>query len=132
MTMTDPIADMLTRIRNAYSMKHESVTFPASKIKMGICKVLMDEGYISDAVQNSENNISTIEVMLKYGKYGKAIVHEIKRVSKPGRRVYVESEKIGKYKGGLGISIISTSRGIISDRMAKKENIGGELLCKVW
>ena len=132
MTMTDPIADMLTRIRNSYNMKHKSVSFPASNIKAGICEVLKNEGYIQDFSRNQETKPGTIEIILKYSKSGKDIIHEVRRISKPGRRLYVACEDIKKVKGGLGISVLSTSKGIISDKTARKDQIGGELLCTVW
>ena len=132
MTMTDPIADMLTRIRNSYKMKHKTVSFPASNIKFGICEVLKNEGYIKECSRNQETKPGTIEVTLKYSRGGKEIIHEIRRISKPGRRLYVACEDIKKVKGGLGISVLSTSKGIISDRTARKEQLGGELLCTIW
>ena len=123
---------MLTRIRNAHSMKHKTVSFPASNLKFGICEVLKNEGYIKDATQKEEGTHKEIEIVLKYPKFGKTVLHDIRRVSKPGRRYYIGCEDIGKYKGGLGISVLSTSKGIMSDKMAKKEGLGGELICKVW
>lgn len=132
MSMSDPIADLLTRIRNAYMAGHKKVVIPASKIKLGIGEVLKKEGYINGIEKVDTDKGSQLEVELKYSKFGRKVIHEIKRVSKPSRRVYVGSKEIRKVKGGLGIAIISTSKGVVSDRIAKQEGVGGELLCTVW
>ncbi|EKD25825.1 MAG: hypothetical protein ACD_79C01488G0006 [uncultured bacterium] len=130
MTMTDTIADLLTRVRNAYKAGHEKVEVPASALKYSICEVLKKEGYIKSVEKKDEDGM--IEILLKYAKNGDKVFAEIKRVSKPGRRIYVKCEEIRKVRGGLGIAIISTSKGVMSDRMARKEGVGGELLCTVW
>jgi small subunit ribosomal protein S8 len=132
MTMSDPIADLLTRIRNAYAAGHETVKIPFSKIKWGISEVLKKEGYIRDAERVEEGARGAISIRLKYPRAGKKMFRELKRVSRPGRRVYVKGDAIRKVKGGLGVAIISTSRGVMSDRIARKQGVGGELLCTVW
>jgi small subunit ribosomal protein S8 len=130
--MTDPIADMLTRIRNASNAKHESVDIPASNIKKEIAQILLNEGFIKgfDVIDDGKQGI--IRVDLKYGKQKEKVISGIKRISKPGLRVYVKSDEIPRVLGGLGIVILSTSKGIMTDKVARKENIGGEVLCYVW
>jgi len=130
--MTDPIADMLTRIRNGNSVKHESVDVPASNIKKEIAQILLDEGFIKgyDVIEDGKQGIIRIE--LKYGSHGEKVIGGIKRISKPGLRVYVKSDEIPRVLGGLGIAILSTSKGIMTDKKARKEGIGGEVLCYVW
>jgi len=130
--MTDPIADMLTRIRNGNSVKHESVDVPASNIKKEIAQILLDEGFIKgyDVIEDGKQGIIRIE--LKYGSHGEKVISGIKRISKPGLRVYVKSDEIPRVLGGLGIAILSTSKGIMTDKKARKEGIGGEVLCYVW
>ncbi|TFZ41830.1 30S ribosomal protein S8 [Soehngenia longivitae] len=130
--MTDPIADMLTRIRNANSAKHDSVDIPASKIKKEIARILLDEGFIKgfDVIDDGKQGI--IRVDLKYGKNGEKTISGIKRISKPGLKVYAKSEELPRVLGGLGIAIISTSKGIMTDRQARKENVGGEVICYIW
>lgn len=130
--MTDPIADMLTRIRNGNSVKHESVDVPASNIKKEIAQILLDEGFIKgyDVIEDGKQGIIRIE--LKYGSHGEKVISGIKRISKPGLRVYVKSDEIPRVLGGLGIAILSTSKGIMTDNKARKEGIGGEVLCYVW
>ncbi|HHV46312.1 MAG TPA: 30S ribosomal protein S8 [Tissierellia bacterium] len=132
MMMTDPIADMLTRIRNGNSVKHESVDVPASNIKKEIAQILLDEGFIKgyDVIEDGKQGIIRIE--LKYGSHGEKVISGIKRISKPGLRVYVKSDEIPRVLGGLGIAILSTSKGIMTDKKARKEGIGGEVLCYVW
>ncbi len=134
MSMTDPIADMLTRIRNAIRNKSETVDMPSSKVKEGIAGVLKDEGYIRDfSVATVEGGPhKTLRVYLKYGPEGEQVINVIDRVSKPGRRVYSGAGDLPHVLDGLGISIVSTSRGIISDRKCRSLNAGGEVLCKVW
>lgn len=132
MSMSDTIADMLTRIRNAYQANHKKVKIPYSKVKLGIGQVLKKEGYIKELKVEDGEKSKVIEIGFKEKKFGKSVIHEIKRISKPGRRVYIKCDEIEKFKGGLGISIISTSKGILSDRIARNEGVGGELLCKVW
>ena len=132
MSMTDPIADMLTRIRNANSAGHESVNIPASKIKKAIAQILKDEGYIADYTVISDSAQGTIKVDLKYGPHKEKTIYGIKRISKPGRRVYVKADQVPKVLGGLGIAIISTSKGVITDKEARKYGVGGEVICYVW
>ncbi len=132
MQITDPIADMLTRIRNANSSKHESVNVPASKIKVEIAKILDAEGYI-DGFEVIEDNIQgMIKINLKYGPGKQKVITGLKRVSKPGLRVYASNDNLPKVLKGLGIAIISTSKGIMTDKEARKLNVGGEVLAFVW
>lgn len=130
--MTDPIADMLTRIRNGNNVKHESVDIPASNIKKEIARILLDEGFIKgyDVIEDGKQGIIRIE--LKYGSNNEKVISGIKRISKPGLRVYVRNNEIPRVLGGLGIAILSTSKGIMTDKQARKEGIGGEVLCYVW
>ena len=132
MTMTDPIADMLTRIRNANTVKHETVDVPASNIKKEIVRILLEEGFVRgyDVIEDEKQGI--IRIQLKYGQAGERVIQGIKRISKPGMRVYTNAYKIPKVLNGLGISIISTSKGILTDKQARKENVGGEVICYVW
>ena len=133
MTMSDPIADMLTRIRNANTAKHDTVDIPSSKMKVAIADILADEGYIVKYDIIEENNFKTIRVTLKYGAdKNEKIISGIKRISKPGLRVYAGKEKIPYVLGGLGIAILSTNRGIITDKQARKLEVGGEVLAFVW
>ncbi|MEM9825286.1 MAG: 30S ribosomal protein S8 [Planctomycetota bacterium] len=131
--MTDPIADMLTRIRNAVRVEKPFVDIPASRFKQGIADVLKREGFIWDwkEVTEEEDPRATLRLELKYGPNGERVIQTIKRISKPGRRLYTRSKELRPVLGGLGISIISTSKGVISDREARRENIGGEVLCEV-
>ncbi len=133
MTMSDPIADMLTRIRNANTAKHDTVDIPASKIKTAIADILVDEGYIEKYDLIEEGTQKTIRVTLKYAA-GKSerIISGIKRISKPGLRVYAGKEDIPYVMGGLGIAILSTNKGILTDKQARKEAVGGEVLAFVW
>jgi small subunit ribosomal protein S8 len=130
--MTDPISDMLTRIRNAQKMGHEALSLPASKLKQRIAKVLADEGYVRDVEFRAEGPQGVLSIGLKYGPDKTPVINEMKRVSRPGRRVYVGVEAIPRVKNGLGIAIISTSKGVVVDREARKNRLGGELLCTVW
>ena len=130
--MTDPIADMLTRIRNAVRVEKPFVDIPSSRFKRGIADVLKREGFIWDWKEvDEENPTSTLRLELKYGPNGERVIQTIKRVSKPGRRMYIRGKELKPVLGGLGISIISSSRGVISDREARRENIGGEVLCEI-
>ncbi len=132
MSMTDPLADMFTRIRNGSQAKLESVDVPFSKMKQEIAKILKEEGFINNfKLITDEDGHQTIRIFLKYDANRKGVIH-IKRVSKPGRRVYVGVDKIPSVMSGLGISILSTTKGILTDKAARKENVGGELLCQVW
>ncbi len=128
---TDPIADMLARIRNALMRKKEFVDIPFSKFKLTIIKILKREGYILDYAIIDLKPAPIIKVFLKY-KDGEPVIHELKRVSKPGRRIYVNSKNIPTVINGLGIAIISTSKGVLTDKEARKENVGGELVCTIW
>ena len=133
MTMSDPIADMLTRIRNANAAKHDTVDVPASKMKLAIAKILLDEGYIAKYDIIEDGSFKTIHITLKYGAdKNDKIISGIKRISKPGLRVYANKEELPKVLGGLGIAIISTSRGIMTDKEARKLGIGGEVIAFVW
>ncbi len=131
MTMTDPIADMLTRIRNGHKIKAESVLIPSSKIKINIARVLVEEGYINGYQEEDlENNKKNLLINLKYFE-GRPVIEKIERVSRPGLRVYKPTNELPKVMGGLGILILSTSKGVMSDRQAKKQGQGGEILCVV-
>lgn len=132
MQITDPIADMLTRIRNANSSKHESVNIPASKVKIAIAKILLDEGYIAGYEVIEDGLQGVIKVTLKYGANKQKVITGLKRVSKPGLRVYANKEELPRVLKGLGIAIISTSKGIMTDKEARKNNVGGEVLAFVW
>jgi len=132
MQITDPIADMLTRIRNANSSKHESVNVPASKLKIEIAKILDQEGYINGYEVIEDNIQGMIKINLKYGPGKQKVITGLKRVSKPGLRVYASNENLPKVLKGLGIAIISTSKGIMTDKEARKLNVGGEVLAFVW
>ena len=130
--MTDPIADMLTRIRNAVRIERQNVEVPASKVKRGLAEVLKREGYIWDWNESEEDKFAVIHIDLKYGPNGERVIRHIKRISKPGRRIYNGATQLRPILNGLGISIVSTSRGFISDREARHRNLGGEVLCEVW
>jgi small subunit ribosomal protein S8 len=131
MSLSDPIADMLTRIRNAYRARRETVNIRASKICEGISQVLKAEGYISDYDRIDDGNQGILRVQLKYGPRGELVLVEIKRISTPGRRVYSGMDDLPRPLNGMGISIISTSMGVMSDRQCRQENVGGEVLCTV-
>ena len=132
MTMTDPIADMLTRIRNADVVKHETVDVPASNMKKELSRILLEEGFIRgyDVIEDGKQGI--IRIQLKYGQTGERVISGLKRISKPGMRVYADKHEVPRVLNGLGISIISTSKGILTDKQARKENVGGEVICYVW
>ena len=132
MTMTDPIADMLTRIRNANSVGHETVEFPASKMKKAIVEILKDEGYITDYEVKDDSVQGSIKVTLKYGAGKERVITGIKKISKPGLKVYAKANDVPRVLGGLGIAIMSTSNGIVSDKKARKLGVGGEVICYVW
>ena len=133
MTMSDPIADMLTRIRNANTAKHDTVDVPASKMKLAIAKILLDEGYIAKYDVIEDGNFKTIHITLKYGAdKNDKIITGLKRISKPGLRVYANREELPKVLGGLGIAIISTNQGVVTDKEARKLGVGGEVLAFVW
>ncbi len=133
MTMSDPIADMLTRIRNANTAKHDTVDVPASKIKLSIAEILLKEGYIKNYEVVEVNGFNNIHITLKYGKDKNVkIISGLKRISKPGLRVYASNENLPRVLGGLGVAIISTNKGVITDKEARKLNVGGEVLAFVW
>ncbi|MCJ7826653.1 MAG: 30S ribosomal protein S8 [Demequinaceae bacterium] len=132
MTMTDPIADMLTRLRNANAAHHESVSMPHSKIKVGIAKILEDQGYIGGSVISDAEVGKTLTISLKYGPDRERSLAGIRRVSKPGLRVYAKSTNLPRVLGGLGVAILSTSSGLLTDREAEKMGVGGEVLAFVW
>lgn len=135
--MTDPISDMITRIRNAVSAKHARVDVPASRLKTEIARILQDEGYIQgfrlvDVPQDRGASRPTIRVFLKYGPHGERVITGLERISRPGRRVYLGVEDVPSVLGGLGTSILTTSRGVMTGRAARKAGVGGEVLCNVW
>lgn len=132
MVMTDPIADMLTRIRNANSVYHDKVEIPSSKIKEAIALILKNEGFIRDYEVIADNKQNVIKVSLKYGANREKVISGLKRISKPGLRVYSQKDQLPKVLGGLGIAIISTSRGVMTDKEARKAGLGGEVLAYVW
>ncbi len=133
MTMSDPIADMLTRIRNANTAKHDTVDVPASKMKLAIAEILLKEGYIKSYEVNEVDGFKVIRITLKYGKDKNVkIISGLKRISKPGLRVYSNKDNLPKVLGGLGIAIISTNRGVVTDKVARELNVGGEVLAFVW
>ena len=133
MTMSDPIADMLTRIRNANTAKHDTVDVPASKMKLAIANILVDEGYIAKYDLVEDGAFKTIHITLKYGAdKNEKVISGLKRISKPGLRVYANTEDIPKVLSGLGTAIISTNKGVVTDKEARKLGVGGEVLCFVW
>ena len=132
MVETDPIADMLTRIRNAITAKHADVEMPASKAKKAIAQILLDEGYIAGYEEIANELQNTLKVTLKYGSKGEKVITGIRRISKPGLRVYAKSSELPKVLNGLGIAIVSTSKGVMTDKTARSLNIGGEVLAYVW
>lgn len=132
MTMTDPIADMLTRIRNANTVGHDTVDIPASKMKKSIAGILTEEGYIKGFDVIDDNKQGMIRVQMKYGPDKERVITGIKKISKPGLKVYAKASDVPKVLGGLGIAIISTSNGVVSDKEARKLGVGGEVVCYVW
>lgn len=135
--MTDPISDMITRVRNAVSAKHARVDVPASRLKTDIARILQDEGYIQgfrlvDVPQEKSASRPTIRMFLKYGPHGERVITGLERISRPGRRVYLGVEDVPVVLGGLGTSILTTSRGVMTGRAARKAGVGGEVLCNVW
>ncbi|MEY8380995.1 30S ribosomal protein S8 [Ileibacterium valens] len=132
MTMTDPIADMLTRIRNALQQKHDTVSMPSSKEKVNIAKILKQEGYINDYKVEGDGVKKVMTIDLKYGKNGEKVITGLKRISKPGLRVYTGADNLPKVLSGLGTAVISTSKGVMTDRDARKANVGGEVLAYIW
>ncbi|OIP32182.1 MAG: 30S ribosomal protein S8 [Deltaproteobacteria bacterium CG12_big_fil_rev_8_21_14_0_65_43_10] len=130
--MTDPFADMLTRIRNANKAKFKKVDMPSSNLKVSVAKILKDEGYIKNHKVIKDTKQGILTIYLKYDGENNTVIAGLKRISKPGRRVYVKKDKIPKVLTGLGINILSTPRGILTDKKARESNVGGELLCSVW
>ena len=130
--MSDPLADMLTRIRNGGMVRYETVDVPMSNLKVGVAKVLREEGYIKDYQVIEDNKQGVLRIELKYGPHDERVLSGLRRVSKPGLRQYVKADDIPKVMSGLGISILSTSKGIITDREARRLRIGGEILCEAW
>ena len=132
MNITDPIADMLTRIRNANSSKHKTVDIPASNMKKAIAKILLEEGYIKSVEEINDDAQGIIRITLKYDEKGARVIDGLKRISKPGLRVYASKTELPKVLNGLGIAIISTSKGIMTDKEARRQNLGGEVLAYIW
>jgi small subunit ribosomal protein S8 len=132
MSMTDPISDMLTRIRNATTVRHDRVDMPASKMKLEIAKILKQEGYIRTFKMLEEGPQGVIRVYLKYADDGEPAIHGMQRVSKPGRRVYRGVEELSTVRAGLGVAVVSTSRGVLTDDQARSQRVGGEVLCEIW
>lgn len=132
MSMSDPIADLLTRIRNAQTAGHRWVDVPASNMKKRICFVLKEEHFIRDFIQVEDNKQGILRIFLSYDDTGEAVIEGINRISRPGCRVYVNAGKLHRVRGGLGVSIMTTSHGVVSDKIARRLNIGGEVLCEVW
>ncbi len=129
---TDPIADMLTRIRNANTVKHPSVEVPASKLKIELAKLLKEEGYIADYEVQEKGQFKVIVISLKYDVNGKPVITKLEKISKPGLRHYSKAKNLQKVLGGMGIAVVSTPKGLLTDRKARKENVGGEVLCYVY
>ena len=132
MQITDTIADLLTRIRNASSAKHDSVEIPASNVKKAICQILVDEGYVKNYTVTEDGKQGVIKVTLKYGEGKTPVIQGLRRVSKPGLRIYSSASELPRVMKGLGVAIISTSRGVMTDREARKQNLGGEVLAFIW
>jgi small subunit ribosomal protein S8 len=130
--LTDPIADMLTRIRNANKALHEQIELPTSRMKEELARILKEEGYIKDYGVKKGESFDTLVVQLKYGKSRERIITDLRRVSKPGRRIYARKDRLPRVLGGMGISILSTSKGVITSRTAAEEGVGGEVICFVW
>lgn len=129
---TDPIADMLTRIRNANMVSHPSVEIPASKLKVELAKLLKEEGFITDYTVKEVGKFKVLEIELKYDEKNKPVITSLKRVSKPGLRTYCKAKNLPQVLGGMGVAIVSTSKGLLTDRKARKENLGGEVLCYIY
>jgi len=132
MSMSDPLADMLTRIRNAGKAKHKSVDIPGSQLKLSLANLMKEEGFIKNFKFIKDNKQGIVRIYLKYESNDRHVIYGIKRISKPSRRVYVGSKEVKPVLNGLGISVISTSKGLITDKQAVKQNIGGEVLCEIW
>jgi len=132
MKLTDPVADMLTRIRNALRARHQKVDVPASKLKLEIARILKEEGYVSNFKATEEEGHKVVRIYLKYDNNNEAVISNVARVSRPGCRVYVRRTEIPRVLGGMGINILTTPRGVMTGRQARKQGLGGELLCEVW
>ncbi|GAA0716104.1 30S ribosomal protein S8 [Clostridium malenominatum] len=132
MVMTDPIADLLTRIRNANVVRHEVVEIPSSNIKKAIANIMLNEGYIKEVEEYNDGSVPMLKITMKYGHNKERVITGLKRISKPGLRVYCRNEEIPKVLNGLGVAVISTSKGIITDREARNLTVGGEVLCYIW
>ena len=132
MTITDPIADMLTRIRNANTVGHETVDIPASKIKKSIAEILLEEGYIKGFEEIDDNKQGIIKIDMKYGANKERVISGIKKISKPGLKVYAKADQVPRVLGGLGVAIISSSKGVVSDKKARELGVGGEVICYIW
>ena len=132
MNLTDPVADFLTRIRNAMRSRHQKLDVPASKLKAEIARILKDEGYIANYKPTEEGGMKVLRVYLKYGPNNESVIRDLRRVSRPGCRVYQGKDDIRRVQGGLGIAILTTPKGVMTGRQARREGVGGELLCEVW
>jgi small subunit ribosomal protein S8 len=132
MNLTDPVADFLTRIRNSIRARHQKLDVPASKLKAEIARILKEEGYIANYKPTEENGQRVLRVYLKYGANNEAVIRDLQRVSRPGCRVYLGRDEIRRVQGGLGISIMTTPKGVMTGRQARREGVGGEILCEVW
>lgn len=132
MNLTDPVADFLTRIRNSIRARHQKLDVPASKLKSEIARILKEEGYIANYKPTEENGQKVIRVYLKYGPNNEAAIRDLQRISRPGCRVYLGRDEIRRVQGGLGISIMTTPKGVMTGRQARREGVGGEILCEVW
>ena len=132
MSLTDPVADFLTRIRNAHKAKHQKMDVPASKLKLEIARILKEEGYIANFKATDEEGRKVLRVYLKYGPNNEGVINHITRISRPGCRVYVGRNEINRVLGGLGINILTTPKGVMTGRQARKEGVGGEVLCEVY
>jgi len=132
MNLTDPVADFLTRIRNSIRARHQKLDVPASKLKAEIARILKEEGYIANYKATEEGGLKVIRVYLKYGPNNEVVIRDLQRVSRPGCRVYLGRDEIKRVQGGLGISILTTPKGVMTGRQARREGVGGEILCEVW
>lgn len=132
MVMTDPIADLLTRVRNANSARHEVVEVPSSKVKKAVANILLEEGYVKGIEEYNDGVIPMMRIALKYGTNKERVITGLKRISKPGLRVYCKAEEIPKVLNGLGVALISTSKGVLADKEARKLGLGGEVICYIW
>jgi small subunit ribosomal protein S8 len=132
MNLTDPVADFLTRIRNAHRARHQKLDVPTSKLKVEIARILKEEGYIANYKAVEEESQKLLRVYLKYGPNNEAVIRDLKRISKPGCRVYIGKDEIKRVQGGLGISIMTTPKGVMTGRQARREGVGGEILAEVW